>query len=263
MNYDEMSVEELILHFRNTYEEVYLTTLGNEDFIWRTLTRKEYFEITEFADNDYDAYERICNKAVLYPVVNFATSGRAYLPEQLAPQILDESGYGRYRKEQGLLTVFRDQMNQFENQAEVIINRAFPYITFDEMENWTKEKLLKYVAKAEWSLHFIDQKNHIQLMTEEEIKEQEAEENEDNQEEEETFDLMKLAGELRQRGQDPMFVLRHLYQKEKPEYFDRPLIGGKNQRDTLLAGAYAWKEGALQNGRYEIIREQVQRISRR
>ncbi len=262
-DYDKMSNEELLIYFRDHYSEVYLTTIGDRDYIWRTLTRKEYREITEFAQNDYDAYERICQKSVLYPLINFSTTGLAYLPEQLAPYILEESGYGQYRKEQDLLMIFREQMNQFENQAEVIINRAFPYITFEEMENWTKEKLLKYVAKAEWSLRFIDEKTNIQLVTSADIEQDQQEANGLIEEQEEAFDIMALANELRAQGRDPMFVLRHLYEKPKPEYFDRPLIGGKDQTDTMLAGIQAWREGVSSNGRYEIIRKQVQKISRR
>jgi hypothetical protein len=257
-------IERLIIQFRDEYDEVYLTTIGDTDYIWRTLTRKEHGEIAEFAVNDYDAYERICVTAVLFPKFDFAHQGLAYIPEQLAPQILDESGYGQLRKEQQLLTIFRNQMeNQFEAQAEVIINRAFSYITFDEMENWTKEKLLKYVARAEWQLAFID-KRDIRLLTDEDMKAlQEESSEEEPKEEVPEFNIMDLANELRRQGQDPLFVLRHLYEKEKPPYFVKPLIGGSKQVDTLLAGTDAWKKGALQYGRYEIIREQIQNLSRR
>lgn len=262
---DNFEIEQLIIQFRNQYDEVYLTTIGDIDYIWRTLTKKEHAEIAEFAINDYDAFERICQIAVLYPETNFSHTGLAYTPEQLAPQILNESGFGQYRKEPQLLKIFRNQVDtKFDIQAEILINRAFPYITFEEMENWTKEKLLKFVAKAEWSLQYIDNKTHIILRTEEELKElQEANGEEVEEEPVEEFDIMELANELRKRGQDPMFILRHLYQKEKEPYFVRPLIGGEQQHDTMLAGTDAWKKGALMDGRYELIREQVQKISRR
>lgn len=262
---DYRDIERQIIEFRDQYDEVYLTRIGDEDYIWRALTKKEHREIAEFATNDYDAFERICQTAVLYPQVNFGSSGLAYIPEQLAPQILNESGYGELRKETYLLTVFRNQIeNSFEEQAQIIINRAFSYITFEEMENWTKEKLLKYVSRAEWQLAFID-KRDIRLRTEEEIRQEMIESGEEVPEPEEVpeFNIMDVANDLRQQGQDPMFVLRHLYEKQKPPYFVRPLIGGLNQRDTIVAGVDAWKRGALESGRYEVIREQVQKISRR
>jgi hypothetical protein len=254
-------IEQLIIKFRDDYKEVYLSTIGDMDYIWRTLTRKEHREIAEFALNDYDAFERICQTAVLYPKYDYVNKGLAYVPERLAPQILDESGYGQLRKEQPLLQIFRNQMaTQFEAQAEVIINRAFPYITFEEMENWTKEKLLKFVARAEWQLATIDKKD-IRLMTDAEIKAL-KEETDEVEEEIPEFNIMDLANDLRKQGQDPMFVFRHLYMKEKPPYFVKPLIGGTQQTDTMLAGVNAWK-GALSYGRYEIIQQQVQEISRR
>ena len=263
MNYEEMSPEELILHFRNAYEEVYLTTVNDVDYIWRTLTQKEHKEIAEFATDNYDAYERICQTAILYPEYDYMDGGLAYLPETIAPHILNESGYGAYRKEQPLLTIFRNQVSSdFLMQATILINRAFSYITLDEMENWTKEKILKYVAKAEWSLRFIDQKKHIELLTEEEIR-QSAEENGEEIPEEEPFDLMKVANDLRKQGQDPMFVLRHLYQKEKKPYFERPMIGGAEQTDTMISGVDAWKQEGQPYGRFDTVREQVQALSRR
>lgn len=265
MNYDDMDVEELILHFRNQYSEIYLSTIGNEDYIWRTLTQKEHQEIAEFALNEQDANERICHVAVLHPRSSFSTTGLAYLPDMLAPEILNESGYGQYRKEEPLLKIFRDQIaTNFDQQAAVLVNRAFPYITFEEMENWTKEKLLKFVAKAEWSLHFIDQKHHIQLLTDSEIKELNREEGEEEEEvvEEAPFDIMAVAKELRKNGQDPMMILRHLYQKEKEPYVVRPMIGGALQTDTMIAGMNAWKQEELPYGRYDTVREQVQKLPR-
>lgn len=268
--YDSLEVEELILHFRNEYSEVYLTQMDDgTEYIWRTLTQKEHSEISEFAKDETDAFERVCQTAVLYPLTDFGSRGLAYIPEALAPSILNESGYGEIRKEQVLLNTFRNQINgNFEKQAEILINYAFPYITFEEMENWTKEKLLKYLARAEWNLVKIQQKTHLVLMTEEEIREREAEAQEEIEEaqgvEKEEFNLLKLANELRKQGQDPMFVLRHLYKKPKPPYFEPPAIGGENQTDTMLAGIEAWKEEELpSNGRYDTISKQIQRVSKR
>lgn len=269
MNLNEISIEDLIIHFRDTYSEVYYTTIGEEDYIWRTLSRKEYRDIQEFARSQYDAYERICQKAVLFPERNFALTAPAYLPEQLAPQILNESGYGNEDKDGQLLKIFREQVNNnFEVQAQIIINRAFSYITFEDMETWTKEKLLKFVAKAEWALQFIEQKDYIHLMTADELRQQAIEMAEESgedveEEPEEEFDINDLARQERDNGRDPMFSLSHLYQKEKPAYFERPLIGGRNQSDNLIAGSGAWRRGGLEHGRYEVIREQVQKVSRR
>lgn len=257
-------IEAMILGFRNEYKEVYLTTVGNEDYIWRTLTRKEHREIAEFAPDEYSAFERICQTCVLYPVMDW-TRTLAYLPEELAPQIIEESGFGSFRKEKPLLDIFRKELESFEAQAEIIVNRAFPYITFEMMENWTKEKLLKYVAKAEWQLINIEGYKHMALVTDEEIRQmqEEAGEEVEEQEEEEEFDIMVIANEMRKAGQDPMFALRSLYQKPKTPYVERPMIGGFHQVDTMIAGTTAWRGRGMNYGRYDAIQEQVQRVSRR
>lgn len=266
---DNVQIEKLIKELKEEYEEIYVTSIGGQDYIWRALGRHDYSEIQRLAIDELDAYERVCNVAVLYPVADFSSNKmKAYIPDKLAPEILEMSGFGQWRKEVFLLEAFRKQMESFDFQAEIIVATAFPNISFEEMGNWTKEKLMLYVARAEWQLtklRGID----LKLGRASELEAEDEEENEDavkvdvEAEVDPEEELMQLANDLRKQGQDPMFVLKWAYQKEKPPYVERPLIGSVNQTDSMLAGVNAWKEGVLEDGRYNIIREQVQKISRR
>jgi hypothetical protein len=264
---DKREIEQLIKKFKEQYEEIYVTSFGDEDYVWRALGRHDYREIQRLAENEQDAYERICNAAVLYPKVDFSSyQMKAYIPDQLAPQILEMSGFGAWKKEVELLDVFRKQMESFDFQAEVIVATAFPNITFEEMGNWTKEKLMLYVARAEWQLRTL-RGIDLRLGRASELEAEEMDENSVPVNVEAEADpqqqIMELANELRRQGHDPMFAMRWAYAKDKPPYVERPLIGSVNQIDTMIAGTRAWKEGVSQYGRYNIIREQVQKISRR
>lgn len=255
---DQEELERMLLRFRNQYGEVYVTAIGDVEFVFRALTPKEHREIAEFAENEDDAFERICNTAVLWPKIDF-TRGRAYWPTMLAPQILEESGFGGNYKEIQLLEIFREQLKGFDKQAEILIATAFPQYRFEEIETWTKEKLIKMAVAAEWQLRYLRGLKDFELIP---TVQQEPDVDGEVQEEQ-PFDIMEKAWELRRRGQDPLFVLRDLIQKPKPPFVERPIIGGNQQIDTIIGGIDAWKKEVLPRGRYDIVQKQVQEVSRR
>ena len=262
----EMDMEELLLFFRSQYEELYYSTIGSEMYIWRVLTQQEYKHIVEFSLTEGEAFERVCQVAILFPEYDYVNEGLAYLPETLGADILDKSGYGKFSKDFDILEEYRAETQRFDKQAEIIINRAFSYITFDDMAGWTRTKLLKYLAKAEWSLQFIDRMEHIKLLSSD-VAERLAAEG-DDEEGEETRPLTqeeiihRTAKNIRQRGGDPMLDLRALYKKPDPEYVDMPFIGGSAHMDGLINGIDNWK-GGMVYGRFESIRESVQKVSAR
>jgi hypothetical protein len=162
-------------------------------------------------------------------------------------------------------------MKSFDAQAEVIIKTAFPDITFEEMENWTKEKFMLRLAQAEWQLVELRKVPLRLVRADEPDPDHNPEEYDDEGEilegwydEEENMPdpIMKIAEDMRKQGIDPMFALREFIKKPKPQYVERPLIGGSLQYEGMIAGADAWRMG-VHDGRYQIIQQQVQKVSRR
>lgn len=274
LDFSEMSMEDLIIYFRSQHDELYLSDLNGQRFIWRTLKQKEYRQIVEFSTSEDEAFERVCHMAILYPAYDYINFSLAYLPETIGAQILDKSGYGKFSKEFDILNEYRQEMERFDRQAEVLINRAFPYVTFEMMEDWTRTKLLKFLARAEWSLQFIDKMAHVRLLSEEEAAEElrAAQEEEDGEvdptvaplstkTEEEL--LRETADNIRKSGGDAMLELYPIFKKQKPDYLDLPMIGGERQLEGMIQGTEAWRGGMRSDGRFETIRESVQRISER
>lgn len=266
------TMEELVIFYREVHKEVYLSELNGQQYIWRTLKQKEYRQIVEFSQTEEEAFERVCQVAILYPEYNYINGSLAYLPETLGTVILDKSGYGKLSKEFDILNEYRAEMERFDKQAEVLINRAFPYITFDMMADWTKTKLLEYLAKAEWSLRFIDGFEHVRLLSEEEQYEQmiaqmteEEIANLETPASLKTDDelLLESAKEIRARGGDALLELYPIFKKPKIDYLNLPMIGGSTQTLGIIQGVDSWKEGIIDGDRYESIRESVQEISRR
>lgn len=203
------------------FGEVFLAEVEDDTYIFRLLTRKEYKEILQISDNKDMAEELICQMAVIYPQgLNFAT-GEAGLPSLLSPHIVNESGFGDMQKSHYYFDTYRSRMNAFEMQAEAAIQAAFPQFTEEEMQDWTVEKLMRTLAKAEWILKNV--KGYPISF------ENMAAESEDGEEvEEETPPTMKEIGnEIRQQGGDPMIELQEQIIKPRP-YAEFPFIAGTN-----------------------------------
>ena len=273
LDFSEMAMEGLITYFRSLHDELYISELNGSKFIWRTLKQREYRQIVEFSTSESEAFERVCHMAILYPSYDYINYSLAYLPETIGEQILDKSGYGRFSKEFDILNEYRKEMERFDRQAEVLVNRAFPYVTFEEMEDWTRTKLLKFLAKAEWSLQFIDRLTHVRLLSEEEMAEEMLRAQEEGEAPDETFapasskteeELLKEAADnIRRNGGDAMLELYPLFKKKKEDYIDLPMIGGEGQFDGMIQGTDSWREGMKKDGRFDTIRESVQKISAR
>ena len=192
------------------------------DFIFRTLTRKEYKYILQSSPNQYEKEDNICNTACLYPEdFDFGECGFAGINEFVAARIEKESGFQDIRD---VLNEYKyaKQFNNLEIQCMDLRKGFIPEYTYEEMEEWTWEKLMKMTVRAEnvaslkgfdWSLkdeseQFDEQMSRIDPNNKEFIK------------------------ELEQNGVDPMLYfedeLKHTF---KNEVVDFPLIGGTHWND--------------------------------
>lgn len=83
--------------FENDGHTVNLTTIGDETFIWRTMSRTEYREIMALPNTDpLQREEIICEITMLFPYeYNFASMAnrKAGVPAILAEQVMHESGF--------------------------------------------------------------------------------------------------------------------------------------------------------------------------
>jgi hypothetical protein len=231
-------MEYQIMKYKREFGSVYQVTINDQDFIFRPLRRIEYHELIDNnKGGDSELEEKLCQIAVIEPFnYSFSHSGRAGVAKTLSGHILLASGVADSRQLDIMLEDHRLQMRSFEDQAETFISQAFHNISFDEMKQWTMDKLIQHVARAEWALQNVWQmpitfKSEEPPQTTEALPEQ----------------SMKEIGDLmREDGLDPMIELDHLI-RVKPPYVDFPMIGGTN----LLSN-----EEALDN-----VRQQIQKLS--
>jgi hypothetical protein len=145
-------------------------------------------------------------------------------------------------------------MENFDAQAPVLIATAFPQYTFEEIESWTREKIIKRCVQAEWQFQNIrGMKGWTLTKT--------VEEGDEPAEEVKMPTLSEEAWRLLREGYDPMLIFNEMFPKQKTPYVERPIIGGLGQTAGMLAGVDAWRKGVSSNGRYRTVQEQVQKVS--
>lgn len=206
-------------YYKELYGNVFLMEVGGKEFVFRPLTRKEYRQLTERRyENTYESEEAICATATLHPEnYDFAESGMAGIVGPLCERIIQVSGRATPEQSAEMLDYYRYTMNEFDAQAETVIALVFPGTTPEEMQDWTQEKLVSRLARAEWVMKTI-----WNMPFEFGAK---AEESEGPEEEPPT--LREMGEEVREHGGDPMFELSHLIKtKAERNYMKFPFIGG-------------------------------------
>lgn len=217
----------LLAHYKDLYSGhkiLYVRFLDN-DFIFRSLTRKEYKYLLQSGLSQMDMEDSICNTACLYPEdYDFTVCGFAGLNEYVANIIKDISDFSDIRS---ILNEYHKykEIDNLETQCMDLIKAFIPEYTYEEMEEWTWEKLMQITVRAEkvaalrgfeWSLkdeseQYIEEIQNINSENKEFLK------------------------ELETNGIDPMFYfedeIKHTFKKE---VLDFPLIGGSHWNDEVV-----------------------------
>lgn len=217
----------LLAHYKDLYSGhkiLYVRFLDN-DFIFRSLTRKEYKYLLQSGLSQMDMEDSICNTACLYPEdYDFTVCGFAGLNEYVANIIKDISDFSDIRS---ILNEYHKykEMDNLETQCMDLIKAFIPEYTYEEMEEWTWEKLMQVTVRAEkvaalkgfdWSLkdesdQYVEEMQNINSENKEFLK------------------------ELETNGIDPMFYfedeIKHTFKKE---VLDFPLIGGSHWNDEVI-----------------------------
>ena len=193
------------------------------DFIFRTLTRKEYKYIMQSCSSKIDIEDAMCNTACLYPEdYEFETCGFAGLNEYVADVLMELSGF---KNIQYILNEYRaaKETNSLEIQCMDLIKAFIPEYTYEEMEDWTWEKLMFMTARAEKIAELKGFDWHLQDQTEEYIEEMNKI----------SSDNKEFVKELQDNGIDPMYYFSDEFNFTN-EILEFPLIGGIHWNDEVI-----------------------------
>lgn len=88
-NQQKVDITDLYFQFKTKWRNVFIYRLGEQDFIYRALGRKEYKDIcTDTRFNDIEKEDIICDQCLLYPQDFDFENCDAGIPTELVKNIL-------------------------------------------------------------------------------------------------------------------------------------------------------------------------------
>lgn len=231
-------LERVIEELSRRYEYVYASHLNGMTFIWRPLTRAEYYRIVARAERGEDVAYEVCQIGVLHPEGIDFTSLPGGTVTMLSDAIWYISAAPSMERLEAMLNKGRAAMQSVERQAECTIAVVFPGTRIEEMRDWPYVKLIDYMARAEWAL------NNIHMLP---LRFGQVDESGKPA-------IKPDPGELRKQGIDPMQLINPA--SLRPQYMDIPVIGGT--RDWRHFSLYSGKEEDSKEVKPNVISEQHQ-----
>ena len=152
-NQSAVNISALLKKLKEKYKTIFMFQFGEQVFIYRPIGRKEYKDLVlneNYSEQEKEEIE--CATCVLYPEnYDFANCEEAGLPTQLACEI-ERNSYISEEGRKAVLTHFRSDMFDLDNQINCMIISAFPNLSLEEVENWDVMTACKYLSRAEWIL---------------------------------------------------------------------------------------------------------------
>lgn len=152
-----LDLSDLIERVKDKYKNIYIFQFEEQVFVYHSVGRKDYKNL--LANEGLDEQEKeetLCKLCTIWPVnYDFANCEEAGLPTRLAEEIVKNS-YLREDDRKKVLTYYRNEMLDTDNQINGIIIAAFPTLNLEEIENWDVATAAKYLSRAEWILHNIN-----------------------------------------------------------------------------------------------------------
>lgn len=208
---------EMIKENNNNEDLLYLSILG-QDYVFKMISPYEYRHVMMLADNQEDLEDMICQLCIVYPEDFSIDNALASVPKLVFKEILRCSGISDMNYIMDKMLEKKSENNYFFIQCQNIVKAAFPEYSYDDIKQWTWNKLIEYAVRAEAVINMRNSGN---------LELQDTRENIENTEEKNsaTEDYKNVGHILRMQGIDPILQ----YGKSlvtKNDIMDYPLLGG-------------------------------------
>lgn len=151
---DFVDLTEIFLSLQEEHRNVFMIEAEGTVFFYRSLGRSEWKKIVQNEDlSELEKQDIVCSVCTLWPNNFDFNECSAGLPGILCKKILQNSFLDSVDSRKNVLTYYRNEMFDLENQITCVINEAFPQFDIEEIEAWDIEKTTKYLSRAEWKLH--------------------------------------------------------------------------------------------------------------
>lgn len=183
---DFLDLTEIFLGLQEEHRNVFMIEIEGTIFFYRSLGRSEWKKIVQNEElSELEKQDIVCSLCTLWPQEFDFNECSAGLPDILCKKVLQNSFLDSVESRKNVLSYYRNEMFDLENQITCVINEAFPQFDIEEIETWDIEKTTKYLSRAEWKLHnlrglqFVDQSDQMESFyerTEQFVPAQEPEE---------------------------------------------------------------------------------------
>ena len=119
------------------------------DFVFKTLSKKEYDEIVQLADEEREIALLVCEYTYLYPKNYDFKNGIAGLATFIATTVIRESLVADLSAIESYLLSAREKVKTLEKQCFIGIKSAFPEVTYEAYEAMSWQEILDKVALSE------------------------------------------------------------------------------------------------------------------
>lgn len=151
----DIETQKIIDEWKREYEDIYLISIKDEDFIYRLIPSKEYRDLITQCDGDnFLLAEEICQRYILDPVpAEWVDTIPAGYIETLAQTILEESGLLWGKKEmKERLDELENNLTHLDTLIMLTIKKAFPEYSIEEVESWNLKKQMRIFTYAKWMI---------------------------------------------------------------------------------------------------------------
>jgi len=141
-----------ILTWKTKHGPIFYIKLNKSEYVFKILTKGEYETILGLQEHlKIDTGEIILKECLLYPKYNKRTFDKklAGEVESLLECIGRTSGFSETEKVLSDLETFRESIGSLENQIIILICKAFPHLTLQDINNFTYEEIMRYIAISE------------------------------------------------------------------------------------------------------------------
>ena len=133
----------------NGHKLIYVR-FSNEDFVFRTLTIKEYEMISKIYSEEFKKETAICNMACIYPEgYEFSECEFGVLPSVISGYIKKISDFDNVEDIFNEYDEAKASYNNLFQQCMDLIKSFIKDYTYEEMEDWTWEKIMQMTVIAE------------------------------------------------------------------------------------------------------------------
>jgi hypothetical protein len=141
-----------ILEWKERYGTIYYLKAGSRSYIFRTLSMAEHGAILAVSSSiDKDMSDLLLELCLLYPEYdsNILDKELAGEVESVVMAIKQRSGFSEKDSVIADIDKAREVMGTLENQMVILICKAFPHLTLEDVDRLTYAELIKYIALSE------------------------------------------------------------------------------------------------------------------